>query len=60
MFLPEEITLKQYVELAKEIKERYEYINVKKTSAFFLQNSFLSVQCTRRLAPLPQIDKRTD
>ncbi len=44
MFIRKEITLKQYVELAKEIKERYEYINVKKTSASPLQSSFLSVR----------------
>jgi len=32
-----EITLNQYVELAKIIKESYEYLNVKKASTYFAQ-----------------------
>ena len=33
MSIHEKISLKQYVELAEEIKERYEYLNVEQTSA---------------------------
>jgi len=33
MSIHEKISLKQYVELAEEIKERYEYLNVEQASA---------------------------
>jgi len=37
MFNRKEITLNQYVELAKIIKESYEYLNVKKASTYYAQ-----------------------
>lgn len=37
MFNRKEITLNQYIELAKIIKESYEYLNVKKASTHYAQ-----------------------
>ena len=36
----DKITLKQYVELAKELKERYEYLNVERTSTSLFAKLF--------------------
>ena len=46
MFSRKEITLKQYVELAKTIKENYEYLNVKKASTHYVQATSLPVSPT--------------
>jgi hypothetical protein len=40
MSILDKITLKQYVELAKELKERYEYLNVEQTSASLFAKLF--------------------
>lgn len=40
MSILDKITLKQYVELAKELKERYEYLNVERTSTSLFAKLF--------------------
>jgi len=47
MFDRKEMTLRQYVELAKLIKESYEYLNVKKASTHYVQAASLPVSPTR-------------
>jgi len=59
MFNRKEITFKQYVELAKLIKESYEYLNVKKASTHYVQAASLPVSPTR-ISPkhLPKAQNR--
>jgi len=47
MFNRKEITLRRYVELAKIIKESYEYLNVKKASMHYAQGTSLPLSPTR-------------
>jgi hypothetical protein len=59
MFNRKEITLDQYVELAKIIKESYEYLNVKKASAYYAQATSPPVSPTSiSLKPLPKAQNR--
>jgi len=53
MFNRKEIALNQYVELAKIIKESYEYLNVKKASTYFAQAASPPVSPTG-ISPKPK------
>ncbi len=60
MFNRKEISLKQYVELAKAIKESYEYLNVEKVSTHYARvtsppTSALGVSQTPEITKLHKV-----